>query len=483
MKYDVIIIGSGLGGLQCGYLLAKRGLHVCVVEKQPRVGGCMQHVVRGHSWFDTGFHYVGGLDEGQPLHRIFKCLDLLDLPWYCMDREAFDEVVIHGASYYFANGYDRFADTLARQFPGEAESLRQYAAFLEEVGDTILHIFNPQETGGFSNQALFARSAYDYVCQTVANPRLRQVLSGTSLKMELDPHTLPLYVFAQINSSYIQSAWRLRGPGQQIADRLAGGITAMGGTVLTQAEAVRFLEKQEALTAVKTSDGQTLYADYFISDIHPAAALPLLEGSALVRRVYRTRIMQLPNTFGMFTVHCVLKEQTVPYFNRNIFLYETEQLWSPLTRGKALMVSCQVPEDGSLYTATIDLLMPMDWGEVAPWQDTRVGQRGAAYEEFKNRKAAQCLYMLQQYAPQWRAAVERVYTSTPLTYRDYTATVQGSAYGIRKDCHNLMTTLLTPKTPIKNLLFTGQNLNLHGVLGVSITSLLTCAQLGVRVDV
>jgi all-trans-retinol 13,14-reductase len=38
-----------------------------------------------------------------------------------------------------------------------------------------------------------------------------------------------------------------------------------------------------------------------------------------------------------------------------------------------------------------------------------------------------------------------------------------------------MTTLLSPRTPVSNLFLTGQNLNLHGVLGVSMTSFFTCA--------
>ena len=40
-----------------------------------------------------------------------------------------------------------------------------------------------------------------------------------------------------------------------------------------------------------------------------------------------------------------------------------------------------------------------------------------------------------------------------------------------------MLTLLTPKTPVPDLFLTGQNLNLHGVLGVSMTSFFTCAEI------
>ena len=73
--------------------------------------------------------------------------------------------------------------------------------------------------------------------------------------------------------------------------------------------------------------------------------------------------------------------------------------------------------------------------------------------------------------------IEKQYTSTPLTYRDYTLTPCGSAYGVRKDYRNLLMTTLSPRTPIPNLLLTGQNLVLHGVEGVTRTALMTCEEL------
>ena len=77
MKYDVVIIGSGLGGLQCGYMLAKKGMHVCVLERATLLGGCIQSFQRKGQTYDTGFHYVGGLEEGQPLHTLFSYYDLM----------------------------------------------------------------------------------------------------------------------------------------------------------------------------------------------------------------------------------------------------------------------------------------------------------------------------------------------------------------------------------------------------------------------
>ena len=75
-KKDVIIAGSGLGGLVCGYILAKNGYHVSIFEKNQQIGGCLQTFVRKGVKFDTGMHYIGSLDEGQLMHRLFKYLNL-----------------------------------------------------------------------------------------------------------------------------------------------------------------------------------------------------------------------------------------------------------------------------------------------------------------------------------------------------------------------------------------------------------------------
>ena len=61
---EAVIIGSGLGGLECGLLLARSGYRVTVLEKGRQAGGCLQTFVRGGRRFDTGFHYVGGLGPG-----------------------------------------------------------------------------------------------------------------------------------------------------------------------------------------------------------------------------------------------------------------------------------------------------------------------------------------------------------------------------------------------------------------------------------
>lgn len=479
MKYDVVIIGGGLGGLECGYTLAKSGKSVCVLEQGAVLGGCLQTFKRKRTEFDTGFHYIGGLDEGQSLWRLFDYFQLMDLPWRRMDEQCFDEVILQGEHYRFVSGRENFMEEMASKFPSQRENLRKYMDALSDVGDNIFKSFNLEEAEDFYQKPAFVNSAYDFLQETISDPKLRNVLAGTSLKMELHPN-LPLYIFAQINDSFIQSAWRIEGGGLQIAERLADHIRSFGGEVRTKAMVTELVEEDGKLVAALVNGEERVEGDLFISNAHPVATLDLVKESQVIKKIYRKRIAGIPNTFGMFTANIKLKEG-VPYLNRNQYIYETDDLWhyaelDTLNQTNAALVSYTLPQAGSPYANNLDILTPMNWQDVSAWNDTKVMRRGEDYEALKSRKLEQCVALVEKQIPQLRDCIEDVYTSSPLTYRDYTYTYEGSAYGIKKDYTKLMFTMLTPRTPLPNLLLTGQNLNLHGILGVSMTSFFTCAE-------
>jgi len=489
--YDFVITGAGLAGLEFGYLMAKKGHSVCVLEKNASIGGCLQTFKRNAHLYDTGFHYVGGLDEGQPLHTLFKDLDLLDLPWKHLDNDAFDEVIIGGEHYFFANGYENFAEKIISDYKSNGheiskesvEGIFEYSKFLKEVGDNIFNVFG--ENGTTSNTMdLFALSAYQFLKNTLINDELVGIVSGTSMKLELRPETLPLYTFAQINSSFIRSAWRLEGGGMQIADKLAEGIKRFGGKVITKAEVTKFIENEGVIKAVEINNGEEIIeGKTFISSIHPNLTLNLVpkEGSQ-IKNIFRKRIANLGNTYGMFTVNIKLKDGKVPYKNRNIYIHKNfSSIWQqseyqPNINDRSLMISYQVPTGGSLFTKNIDILMPMYWNELTKWEDTKVGHRGKEYEDMKRNLAEKCIEKVTEFIPELKGNIEEFFTSTPLTYRDYTGTIEGSAYGIRKDYNKSLMTVLAPNTSIPNLFMTGQNLNLHGILGVSMTAFMLYKQ-------
>ena len=135
-RHDVVIVGSGIGGLVCAELLGREGLSVCLLEKNVQTGGSLQIFSRDKAIIDTGVHYIGGCAPGQNLYKVFKYLGLLDeLRLERYPEEAFDKIVIEGSEkeYAFAQGYDRFISTLAADFPGEEENIRRYCDLIRDV--------------------------------------------------------------------------------------------------------------------------------------------------------------------------------------------------------------------------------------------------------------------------------------------------------------------------------------------------------------
>ena len=474
----VVIIGAGLGGLECGYILAKNGMKVTVLERDTRVGGCLQTFRRGKALFDTGFHYVGALSEGESLHTLFSYFDLMNLPWKKLDEECFDEVVIGENAFAFANKHEHFYERMSSHFPKEREGLKKYVDFLKQVGDHIFDSFSRQNDGTFTN-SLFASSAYEFLNETIKDPLLRKVLSGTSLKMELNAPTLPLYTFAQINDSFIRSAWRLKGGGMQIAEKLVEGIQTMGGEVKICTTVTSINEESGKIIGVTVNEEDYLETDWLISSAHPVHTVSLVGLSKKMRQSYRNRISNLDNTFGMFTANIRLKPGMLFYKNKNIYVHRSDaDLWNVNTlRTESVLVNYSVPEEDSSSAVNIDLLSPMNWKEVEKWASYPVGRRGDDYVAYKEAKTEECIRLVEKCLPELRGAIDHIFTSTPLSYHSYIASAEGCAYGIRKDYNNPMFTVLTPRTPIPNLLQTGQSLNMHGILGVSMTSFFTCAEI------
>ena len=187
------------------------------------------------------------------------------------------------------------------------------------------------------------------------------------------------------------------------------------------------------------------------------------------------------NTLSAFAVQMILKEKTFRYRNYNYNYYKGNDAWyassyTPENWPEHYMLHCKVPDNGDEYTRCVGLLTHMSFKEVEQWKDLPHKDRGEDYNNFKNKKAEELIELASQKFPELSGNVESYYVSTPLTYFDYLGSPEGSMYGTVRDYRNPMGSYISPSTKIKNLYFTGQNLNLHGILGVSLSALITCGE-------
>ena len=486
--FDVVVIGSGLGGLECALILAREGYKVCVLEKNHQIGGSLQVFSRDKTIFDTGVHYIGGLAPGQNLHRYFSYFGIMErLKLHRMDMDGFDRIELPGDpnQYPYAQEYDRFIDRLSEFFPKEGQAIARYCELIQKVCQGFhLYTLRYSEDNEWMNESLHW-NAKEVIASLTKDATLRNVLGGNNALYAGD-HGSPFYVHALVVNTYIESSWRCVDGGSQIAKYLASNVRKEGGTIITRKRVTGLDIGDKGVNAVLTSDGDRFSCKWCIANLHPSTLLEMI-GPSHVRPAYRSRINALENTVASFTMHLVMKPDSFPYLDHNIYHFEVDDVWDAVDRAgdawpSAYMLSTPLTSrmQGSAEAITVMTYMPYE--VFAPWLDTgntvaEPGARGEGYERFKKEKEQQLLALLERRFPGLSAGVRSINSSTPLTFRDYIGAPGGSMYGIRKESRDPIRTFISPRTKVPNLLLTGQNLNLHGLLGVTVGAVTTCSEL------
>ncbi|MFZ6012240.1 MAG: phytoene desaturase family protein, partial [Bacteroidota bacterium] len=469
-------------------ILAKEGYKVCILEKNKQIGGTLQTFVRERIIFDSGVHYVGGLDQGQNLYQLFKFLGIMDkLKLRKMDEDVFDAVIFHNdpTVYRYAQGYENFIRTLVKDFPAEEEAIRKYCDGIKDVCSKF-PLYNLRSGDYFEKVGVLEIDTQTFLESITSNKKLQNVLAGTSLLYAGMPYKTPFYVHALVINSYIESSWRFVDGGSQIARALSKEITSHGGKIVRNVKVTRLMEDGGELRYAEAENGNKYHGKIFISNIHPYKTIEMTE-SELIKKAFRNRLKGLENSISTFYVNVVLKKDKIKYLNYNYYYFAQNDAWCVLNytpenwpQGYAMFYTASSKSD--VYADAVTLMTYMRFDEVKKWEDTfntvsNEISRGEDYEAFKKEKAEKLFNRVEERFPGFREAVQSYYVATPLSVRDYIGTDDGSLYGVVKDFREPMRTFISPRTKIPNLFLTGQNLNLHGVLGVTVSAVLTCSEI------
>ncbi|MFK7799491.1 MAG: phytoene desaturase family protein [Aureispira sp.] len=485
-SYDIAIIGSGLSGLICGYILSKEGYKVVLLEQNKQVGGCLQTFVRDKRIFDVGVHYIGGLAKGQSLHQYFSYLGIMEqLKLEQLDAEAFDIIRLGQQDYPLAQGWERFVAQLSEQFPHEQQGLQQYQQAIRGLCDQFplynLDIKRPYP----DSWEHLGINAQQKIASLIKDPTLQAVLGGNNLLYAGNGAVTPFHLHALVINSYVESAWRCVDGGSQIARALVKNIRAQGGVIYKQKEVDHFTFDQDNIKEVVLTTGQTLATKSVISSTHPAQLHRFVRHQkGALRKAYLKRIQQITPTPGVFSVHYTLKPHTVPYINSNYYIHENQQVWDAITTNQqqwpgSYLALTPRSSKSAVYADSFAALTYMDYSKMQPWTESfntvsKAQKRGMDYETFKQEYAAKLLELLYQQFPVLKGNVLKSYVSTPLSFRDYTSSPTGSFYGFERNYQTPMHTALAVQTRIPNLTLTGQNVNMHGILGVTVSAVLAC---------
>ena len=475
MRYDLIVIGSGVSGMTAAIAAARHGRSVLVLEQADRPGGLMQTFRRNGSVFPVGVHRLGGLNPGQNLWRYLKYLGVLTkLRLVPMDPDGFEEYRFPDTTFRVPCGADTFRYRLLEQFPAQAPAIERFMSDMRQVVGRF-PLYN-LAAGDESALAMIADEPLQpYLDRLTDCPRLKSILCAANPLYGVEPSDCPLFVHFLVFDSFLQSAWRVDEIQTPLADAFVQSFQSLGGELRCRSRVAAIDTDNGAVQAVRLADGECIEAPNVVFTGHPRQLLDLCPPTSF-RPVYRNRLRDLPDTLSVFGMALRWNRASCPLSDRDVYVYDShnpqDHYRQRLLRsddGPHLFYCSALPAapDGR-QAASVLCLAPAD--EWQAWSGSAHGARPPGYLAAKNDLAQRLLSRLAVLWPE-AADAQLVDTFSPLTLRDYTLTPDGCAYGVRRSAVQGRSTLLSPRVRVGGLFLAGQSVVLPGILGSVISGI------------
>ncbi len=469
----IIIIGSGVGGLSAGIILARLGFNVTVLERNLLPGGLMRSYRREGIECSVGVHYLGSLAKGQILRTFFDYLGVTEaIPVARMgqggviDRYLFDSPSTHPDHFDLPEGMDAYEENLKKSFPQEVEKIAAIMGPVRHAAEQLHGLdFLHTDTNNFSllDQS---QSLGEILDNLGCSPGLRSVLAIPSSWIGVPLNDCPAYYHNMALASYVSSSWRLSCSGSDMAEAFARRLQELGGRIITGEKVSRIRAESRVVKGVELESGESMDAGMVIGAVHPKVVLQMLSKGD-VKPSYRQRISGLQDTHGIFSVHVLIDAERHPEIPHNIFKIDTDEQGNVPDLRYYQIRKCE--KEGccllSILTSGKDEL----W---APWENTISGRRGPGYVEAKEKHAKKLIAEAEGWFGSFKNT-KIVDAYTPLSMRDWMNSPGGSAYGVLRSSGQMLAAALLNRTAIKGLYLAGQSVLAPGIIGTIMGSFST----------
>ena len=504
-SYDAVVIGSGMGGLTTAALLSSLGQRVCVLEQHYTAGGYTHSYERnGYEW-DVGVHYIGDVGAPTRTRKMFDFLSSGNLEWAPMDQE-FDRFFVGDRVYTAHAGKDAFRENLIRQFPDEVDAIDTYMGLLRQASDGLSafsmgRLLKPWQrvlTKPFvRTPELLFRRTYDVLSEITDNQDLIATLCGQWGDMGLPPKRSAFMVHAMIARHYLYGGFYPVGGSWRIADTIIPRIQETGGEVFTYARVARILTENGRATGVEMQDGHVIHCDTVVSSAGVANTFgSLLDEETAADLGYTEQLDALKPSYAHLGVYIGLKDtaENLGLPKTNFWIYPSNDYDADVETFEAdpdaefpvvyiSFPSAKDPDYENRHpgTATIEIVAPAPYQWFQRWEDSTWGKRGDDYDAFKTKLGERLMEHLYEKLPSLRGRVDYYEVSTPLSTNWFGGYQQGELYGLEHTAERLRSDWLSPRTGVKGLWLTGQDILTCGVTGAMMAGLMTTtAMVGVR---
>jgi len=500
-NYDAIVIGSGMGSLTAAALLSKEGKKVLVLERHYVAGG-FTHVFKrkGYEW-DVGIHYIGEVQNpNSPIRKMFDYVSDRNLKWEDMG-DIYDRIIIGDKTYDFVKGVENFKNKLISYFPDESSAIEKYIQIVFDCNKAMKKFYIEKALPSFVS-SLFgyffrkkylkysSKTTYEVISSLTKNQELIKVLTAQYGDYGLPPKQSSFAMHASVVKHYFKGGSFPIGGSSEIVNSINPVIEKSKGKVVVKAEVKEIIIENGRAVGVLMEDGKKFYSKIIISGVGVFNTYDKLINNELsIKYGFKNDLKAVKPSVAHGCLYIGLngsaKELNLP--KHNLWIYpekidhdtsvnnylENQEAEFPLVY--ISFPSAKDPSWDSRYPgkSTIDVITLLPYESFVKWEGTSWKKRGESYDMLKETISKRLLEQLFIQLPHLRSCVDHYELSSPLTTKNFVNYDKGELYGLDHTPARFSQKFLRPKTPIKGLYLTGQDIVSAGVGGALFSGLIT----------
>ncbi len=440
-KYDVIIIGAGIGGLICGTRLAKNGLKVLIIEKHDKPGGCVTSIKRKGVNFDMGAHLIGSCNRtgifGRILHDLGVEVDFIQL-------DPSDRFNFNGEVFEVPKDLDDYIAKLKAMFPSEEKKLDIF------IKDTlkIFRTFTKEDTLERCKNVTYD----EYLNRYFNDSKLKGILSAQSLYVGLPSKRVALLPMVFMLISYWRDgAFYPRQGTQSLPDALMRRFKALSGDILLNNEVSKIIIQDQKVSGVIATNSIYFSAHSVVSNADAASTFLELVGKEHLEDAFIKHLQKLRYSFSSFLFYCALENaKDLELLNLTGWHHAGYDINDSYRDSFCVFIPTLL-KDAVDDIVAIEILRPFpyDYDEYEKWDNKK-------WQEIKSSLERESLDKIKEMLG---AKVEKnilFYGSAgPRAIMKYTKNTHGAIYGWEMAPDQILQNRLDNITPIENLYLAG----------------------------
>lgn len=504
-EFDVIVIGSGMGGMTTAAALSRLDYKVLLLEQAHKVGGLTHTFTRDGFTWDVGLHYCGTFGHDQLAGRILDWLsggtiefrsvgtvyDTLHFP------DGFEISIGRPAEAYKMELKDRFPDNIA-----EIDAYFEALLSAEEAGHMVgaerampepfrsaHHWWNKKKI-----QRWCSRTTGEVIAELISNPKLAAVLSAQWGTYGGKPKEASFAIHGIVIGHYLEGAAYPVGGAAAIARGIVPVIEAAGGSARAGTPVSDILLQDGKAVGVRTKSGEEFNAPFIVSAIGAGETVKHLLPEKICQQHWAREIATFKPSICHFDLFLGFEGDIAKHgaTRSNHWFYESwdtsDAIWAaagsePIQMMFVSFSSLKDPthDPGPTEKHTGDMLLWADWSSVAEFADGGADKRAEEWASFKQSIESRMMDFFKEKFPDLAPLIVYHELGTPLATASFTGHEKGGFYGVETTPRRMLSDALNARTPVPGLFLAGQDVMCPGIAGALSGGMLGAAAIDPRV--